>query len=156
MEGILETLFYGNTIFEWLRAMAIVVASLLVASGKARTLAVATALAVPPSAAVLWWLVGIYGAPGAGTASAVIALAGVLVLGVVLRRRLGPTVDGRSMARIAAAGGAMFAVALLCPAPRGLVVIPPALGLLAYAVVLLLSGEVRRADIDTIFRRSER
>jgi O-antigen/teichoic acid export membrane protein len=125
-------------------------ASALSASGQPYLSGAPLFLLIPPALLLNIVLIPRYGAVGAAYASALTGLLGAIALGVLVYKRFGPLIQGRTFLNV------MIAVALMAGVASQLAVTGPLsvlfyLGCLAiYGVGLVVLGEVTRRDLEPL------
>lgn len=127
-------------------AVHAILASVLIALGQVRVIAIIAALSIVPACGIFAGAIGSYGALGAAFANVVVPAAGCVIFGVLLWTRIGAFLPWRSIARIGVAGllGQAFSV-LLADGPLHPVSLCLA-ALVVYGAALLVSREVRQDD----------
>jgi len=124
--------------------------NVLVAIGDVRTPLVGTTVLIIIATALSVALVPRVGVAGAAAASAATAAAGLSVTAVACARRLGKTVSPATVTRTTAASALVYAAARTAAVQRlDLLFVYSAL-LALYATVLVVSGEIHKADVAGI------
>ena len=121
--------------------------SVLIALGQPGRAALLVLLLVPLAAGLNAVLIGARGAEGAAVAALLTALAGTLLSGRLLRRRLGPLVDGGTLARSALATALLAGVLSLWSPPPVLIVVELLVAVPALATLLVVLGALTRAEL---------
>lgn len=134
-------------------ALQAILAAVLVAAGKARTLGLVMALLALAAVPVLAGLIHLAGAIGAAVASGLVALGAIVVFLGLLWRQFGAIVRIQNMARIVGAGIVMAVVSALVSAADGGVIGATGAGLLGYAGTLIVFGEIKIDDFATLLPR---
>jgi O-antigen/teichoic acid export membrane protein len=135
-------------------AIQAILASVLIAAGKAKTLGVVMALSVMLTIPVTIGLVHAAGGSGAAVATALLALANVVAYGILLTRQFGAIVRLQNMGRIAAATAVMVSVSVICATFATGIIVSSGAGLLAYVAALILLSEIRADDFRRFCSRS--
>lgn len=147
--GILAVLVVAHGFW----ALQAILASVLVAAGKARTLGLVMAFLALAAVPVLAGLIHLAGATGAAVATGLVALGAIVVFVGLLWRQFGAIVRLPNMARIAGAGVVMAVASALVSAAGGGVIVATGAGLLAYGGALIALGEIKVDDFATVLPR---
>ena len=137
---------------EGLGAIHAILASSLMASGKARQMALATGVSIAPLLLGAFVLVTFHSALGAAVVAVVNRVVGILIFSVLLNRQYGMFVEARSVANMALASACMALAYGMSPAGEGvLMAVPTLAGMAAYGVALLLLREVGPQDLAALY-----
>jgi hypothetical protein len=128
----------------------------LIALGRVVGIALVSVAAIVPACAILAGAVYLQGAVGAAIASALVPATLCAIFGLLLRAQIGPFLAWRSVGRIGLASLLMYGSNIFLAGEWvGFVplLISAMIGVLIYAAVLLLSGEIGREDFAIVFSR---
>ena len=129
-----------------------ILASSLMAAGKARQMALATGLSILPLLLGALVLVTFHSALGAAVVAVVNRLVGIMIFSVFLNRQYGMFMEARSIVNIALAGACMALVYVGLPAGAGMLMAAPTLaGIVAYGLALLLLREISQQDLAVLY-----
>jgi hypothetical protein len=106
-------------------------------------------LSFVPYIAMLLVLIPAWGAIGAAVSGALIVALCVGIFGVMIWKRFGTLMNGRSAGNIGLAGCLMFLVFALVSKLDVLFVLPYAAGLITYVASLIAFHEITREDLAT-------
>jgi O-antigen/teichoic acid export membrane protein len=137
-------------------ALHAILSSVLIALGRVGEIALVSAVAIVPACAIFAGAIYLHGAVGAAVACALAAAALCAIFGWFVSAQIGPFLDWRSVGRIGFASLLMYGSNILLTGEwMGFIPlhITGMVGMLIYAVVLLVSGEVRREDLAILFSR---
>ncbi len=143
---------------EGLYTIQAILGSVLHGAGEMRKTAVVIILSLIPYLALLVGLTHVAGAVGAAWAAVVTPLIGIGVFGVMIGRRFGPLLPRDRVIKLALAGGLMFGVEALLPDVEGWWMLLHGVGLVVYALTLIVCREITWEDVHTILpaKRVER
>ncbi len=142
----------GGAVLAWLvvgealRVFHAILGTILAAAGEARKASVVTILSFIPYIPVLVFFVPVWGGIGAAVSGALILTVCAATFGVIIWKRFGTLMNGRSAFNIGLSGCLMFLVFALVSQLDVLFVLPYAAGLIAYAVSLLSFHEITQED----------
>jgi stage V sporulation protein B len=134
---------------EALRVFHAIFGSILEAAGEARKASIVTMISFAPYLAMLFLFIPDWGAVGAALSGAVTIAGCVLIFGIIVWRRFGTLMNGRSARNIGLAGCLMFSVFALAPKLDVLFILPYVVGLIIYLVSLFVCREITREDFAT-------
>jgi O-antigen/teichoic acid export membrane protein len=137
-------------------ALHAILSSVLIALGRVVTMAWVSAVAIVPACAILAGAIYVQGAVGAAVASAFVPAVLCAIFALLLRAQIGPFLAWRSVARIGLASLLMYGSnVFLAGELVGFIplLIAAMIGVLIYAAVLFVSGEVGREDLAIVFSR---
>ncbi|WP_089935230.1 lipopolysaccharide biosynthesis protein [Candidatus Entotheonella palauensis] len=143
---------------EGLYTIQAIFGSVLHGAGEMRKTAVMIMLALIPYLALLVGLTHISGAVGAVWAAVVTPLLGIAVFGAMIRRRFGSLMPQHRVVKLALAGGLMFGTEWLLPDLEGWWILLHGIGLVVYAVTLMVCREITWDDVHAMLpaKRVER
>ncbi len=143
---------------EGLYTIQAILGSVLHGAGEMRKTAMIILLALIPYVGLLIVLTYMVGAVGAVWAAVVTPLFGIVVFSVMIRRRLGSLLPQHRVLKLALAGGLMFGVEALLPDLEGWWMLLHGMGLVIYALTLIVCREITWEDVHTILptKRVER
>lgn len=145
--GALSIVAYGMLLF----GTIFILTTIISASGRPAISLIVGLCSLLTNVALTALLVPRFGIVGAAIGTTLSMLVGVIVGGGYLMSRFGPLVPLKSLARIAASGGALYALsAAFAPATKIMILAQLVLLALAYAGILVLAGELGRRDLETV------
>jgi stage V sporulation protein B len=137
-------------------ALHAILSSVLIALGRAGEIALVSAAAIVPASVIFTGSIYLHGAVGAAVVSALVPASLCAIFGLLLGAQIGPFVAWRSTGRIGLASLVMYGSNILLAGEwTGFIplLITAMIGVLIYAAVLVVSGEVRREDFPMVFSR---